>query len=57
MHTHKWNGNKLRVNHVTYSLRVEQVSEKHVSKAIYQLMERFYGAQPGGDPDKAHCIV
>ena len=20
-------------------------------------MERFYGAQPGEDPDKTHCIV
>ena len=24
---------------------------------LYQSMERFYGAQPGEDPDKTHCIV
>ena len=25
-----------------------------VATAIYQSMERFYGAQPGEDPDKTH---
>ena len=33
------------------------VRKSCVAKAIYQSMERFYGAQPGEDPDKTHCIV
>ena len=33
------------------------VGKACVAKAIYQSMEKFYGAQPGEDPDKTHCIV
>ena len=33
------------------------VGKTHGAKAMYQSMERFYGAQPGEDPDNTHCIV
>ena len=33
------------------------VRKTHVVKAIYQSMERFYGAELGEDPDKTHCVV
>ena len=33
------------------------VGKTRVAKAIHHSLERFYGAQPGEDPDKTHCIV
>ena len=33
------------------------VRKTHVAKAIYQSLERFYGAQPGENADRTQCIV
>ena len=33
------------------------VRKTHVAKAIYQSMERFYGTQPGENPDRMCCMV